>query len=54
MFKKNKKLSSEEINEMNKFYLMLQKIKMKRPNFDVKRIMKVLYGEKFENQKNCD
>ncbi len=53
----NKKIS--EINhqkifekqEMEKFYLVLLKIKNRRPSFNVNRVMKMLYGKKFEEEK---
>ena len=40
-----------EMLEIQNFYLMLLKIKNRRPNFNVNRVMKMLYGEKFKVEK---
>ena len=36
---------------MENFYLVLLKIKNRRPSFNVNRVMKMLYGKKFEEEK---
>lgn len=49
MFHKIKEISLNEldIKEMRKFHQMLLKMKKRRPNFNVDRVMTMLYGKKY-------
>lgn len=49
MFNKRKEinLSEIEIKEMENFHSMLLKVKKRRPNFNVDRVMTMLYGKKY-------
>jgi len=45
--KKNKVIlySEEKLVEIKKFHLMLMKMKKKRPNFNVKRLLNTIYPD---------
>lgn len=54
MFNKKNRLNDDlnalEAKEIEEFYKMLLKMKKKRPNFNVIRVMQMLYGEKFNEK----
>lgn len=49
LFSKKKEDIVVDKIEMNAFYLSLLKMKKKRPNMDVNRLMKLLYGKNFND-----
>jgi hypothetical protein len=43
-------LSKSEVQEIEQFYLMLQKMELRRPQFSAKRLVKKLYPNYFKHK----
>lgn len=48
----DRKTSNINIDEMKEFYQMLLKMKKKRPNMDINRLMRLIYKNEFDDNLN--